>query len=142
MIQLPRSARALIESGALAHLVTLAGDGSPRVACIWVGLDGDEIVAGHLNAEQPKLLRIAHNPRVALSLQSPEVNQMGLQEYLVVRGTARLEPGGAAEMLQRLAHVYLGPQAVFPSMPDPPPGVVSRITVEHIGGVGPWTEGR
>jgi len=59
-----------------------------------------------------------------------------------VRGTARLDPGGAGEMLQRLARVYLGPEVVFPSMPDPPPGVVSRITVEHIGGVGPWTEGR
>jgi hypothetical protein len=24
-------------------------------------------------------------------------------------------------------------------MPDPPPGVVSRITVEHVSGIGPWS---
>jgi hypothetical protein len=41
-------------------------------------------------------------------------------------------------LLQRLAYVYLGSDVTFPSMPDPPPGFVSRITVERVGGVGPW----
>jgi PPOX class probable F420-dependent enzyme len=132
------AARELIESGKLTHLVTLAPDGSPRVAVIWVGLDGEEIIAGHLNPAQIKLRNIAADPRVALSMESDSLNAMGLREYLVVRGTARLEQGGAAELLQRLAHVYLGPDVVFPPMPDPPPGVVSRITVEHVSGVGPW----
>ena len=57
----------------------------------------------------------------------------------MVRGTARLQAGGAAALLQRLAHVYLGPEAKFPPMPDPPAGVVSRITVEQVSGVGPWS---
>jgi PPOX class probable F420-dependent enzyme len=142
MMRLPPSARALIEAGTIGHLVTLAADGSPRVAAIWVGLDGDELVAGHLNAAQPKVARIRADPRVALSMESDRVNEYGLREYLVVRGTARIEEGGGAELLQRLAHVYLGPGVKFPAMADPPPGVVSRISVEHIGGVGPWTEGR
>jgi PPOX class probable F420-dependent enzyme len=133
------AARELIESGALAHLVTLAADGSPRVACIWVGLDGDEIVAGHLDAGQHKLRNIAADPRVALSIESAGRNAIGLQEYLVLRGRARLQEGGAAALLQRLAHVYLGPDVTFPTMPDPPPGIVSRITVEHVGGIGPWS---
>jgi PPOX class probable F420-dependent enzyme len=138
---LPPSVRALIESGVLGHLVTLARDGSPRVAGIWVGLDGDEIIAGHLDPNQPKLRRIANDPRVALSLESPTLNDRGLREYLVVRGTARVDAGGGSELLQRLAHVYLGPDVIFPTMPNPPAGAVSRITVEHIGGVGPWAEG-
>ena len=46
--------------------------------------------------------------------------------------------GGAAEMLQRLAHTYLGPEVVFPNISDPPPGFVTRITPERLGGVGPW----
>lgn len=58
-------------------------------------------------------------------------------------GTARVVRGGAPEMLQRLAHTYLGPDVVFPKMPDPPPGFVTRIPVERLGGVGPWiTPGR
>jgi len=132
------AARALIESGKLAHLVTLAGDGSPRVAIIWVGLEGDEIVAGHLDRRQHKLRNIAADPRVAVSIESDSVNAMGLQEYLVLRGSARIEEGGAPALLQRLAHLYIGPEAVFPPMANPPEGVVSRITVEHVSGIGPW----
>ncbi len=138
MSLLNSAARELIESAKLAHLVTLAGDGSPRVAIIWVGLEGDEIVAGHLDRRQHKLRNIAADPRVALSIESDSVNAMGLQEYLVVRGRARIEEGGAPELLQRLAHVYIGPDAVFPSMENPPAGFVSRITVEHVNGIGPW----
>ena len=48
MTSLPDSARAVLESSALAHLVTLNPDGSPQVTVVWVGLDGDEIVAAHL----------------------------------------------------------------------------------------------
>ena len=43
------------------------------------------------------------------------------------------------ELLQELAHVYAGPDVRFPPMDDPPPGSIVRITVDHIGGVGPWT---
>jgi hypothetical protein len=49
-----------------------------------------------------------------------------------------LEEGGAAELLQRLAHVYLGPEVTLPAMSSPPAGQVMRTTVERIGGVGPW----
>jgi PPOX class probable F420-dependent enzyme len=127
-----------VESDALAHLVTLAGDGSPQVSCIWVGLDGDEIVSGHLTPAQRKLRNVRRDPRVALSLEGTEIQPPGLKQYLVVHGTARLEEGGAADLLQRLAHVYLGPDVKFPPMDDPPPGVVMRITPERLGGVGPW----
>jgi PPOX class probable F420-dependent enzyme len=128
----------LIELDALAHLVTLNADGSPQVSCIWVGLDGDEIVSGHLPANQRKLQNVARDPRVALSIEGTEIQPPGLKQYLVVHGRARLVAGGAPELLQRLAHVYLGPNVAFPPMADPPPGHVMRITVERIGGVGPW----
>ena len=134
---LSESARALIESGALAHLVTINRDGSPQVSCVWVGLDGDEIVSGNL-PRQAKHRNIERDPRVALSLEGTVINEFGLKEYLVAHGRARIEEGGAAELLQRLARVYLGPDVKFPPMPNPPPGFVTRITVERIGGVGPW----
>jgi len=137
-MRLPESARRLVESDALAHLVTLSPDGSPQVTCIWVGMDGDEIVSGHLNAEQRKLRNVVRDPRVALSIEGTEIQPPGLKQYLVVHGRARLEEGGAPELLQRLAHVYLGPEVRFPPMNDPPAGHVMRIAVERIGGVGPW----
>jgi PPOX class probable F420-dependent enzyme len=139
MATLPDSARELLESDALAHLVTLNADGSPQVTCVWVGLDGDEIVSGHLAPTQRKLANVQRDPRVALSVEGTRLHPPGLKEYLVVHGRARLVDGGAAELLQRLAHVYLGPDVKFPPMDDPPPGQVMHIAVERIGGVGPWT---
>ena len=138
-MKLPDSARRLVESDALAHLVTLNPDGSPQVTCIWVGMDGDEIVSGHLAAGQRKLRNVANNPRIVLSIEGTEIQPPGLKQYLVVHGRARLQEGGAPELLQRLAHVYLGPEVTFPPMANPPAGHVIRITVDRIGGVGPWT---
>jgi PPOX class probable F420-dependent enzyme len=138
-MKLPQSARALIESSSVAHLVTLNADGSPQVTCIWVGLDQDEIVSGHLSVDQAKLRNIARDPRVALSIEGTEIQAPGLKQYLVIHGRARVVEGGAARLLQRLAHVYLGPDVTFPPMSDPPPGRVLHITVERIGGVGPWS---
>ena len=135
---LPESARALIESGRLAHLVTLGRDGAPQVSCVWVGLDGDELVSAHLAAGQQKLRNIARDPRVVLSIEGAELQPPGLLQYLVVHGRARATEGGAPELLQELAHRYLGPDVRFPPMDDPPPGFVLRITPERIGGVGPW----
>ncbi len=137
MPDLPPSARELLESDALAHLVTLNADGSPQVTCIWVGLDGEEIVSAHLFPQQ-KLRNVRRDPRVTLSLEGTRVRPPGLKEYLVVHGTARIEEGGAPELLQRLAHVYLGPEVTFPPMDDPPPGFTMRIEIERLGGVGPW----
>ncbi len=136
-MNLPSSARELLESDALAHLVTLNADGSPQVSCIWVGLDADEIVSGHLRLQQ-KLRNVERDPRVALSVEGTVLQPPGLKQYLLVHGQARIEQGGAPELLQRLAHVYLGPDVRFPPMDDPPPGFVLRTTVERIGGVGPW----
>jgi PPOX class probable F420-dependent enzyme len=138
MAALPAEARELIESGALGHLVTLGQDGSPQVTCIWVGIDGDELVSGHLSAAQQKLRNVRRDPRVVLSFEGTRVHPPGLKEYLVVHGRARIEEGGAPELLQRLAHVYLGPDVTFPPMDDPPPGFTMRVTVERLGGVGPW----
>jgi hypothetical protein len=68
------------------------------------------------------------------------VSPEGLAEYLVVHGRARVSEGGAAELLQRLAHVYIGPGVKFPPMADPPPGYVMRISPTRYSGVGPWVQ--
>jgi PPOX class probable F420-dependent enzyme len=137
MTALPDSARAVLQSGALAHLVTLEPDGRPQVSIVWVGLDGDEIVAAHL-PEHRKIRNIRRDGRVALSLEAGTRNEIGLDEYLVIHGRARVTEGGAPELLQELARTYIGPDVKFPPMDNPPPGYITRITVERIGGVGPW----
>jgi PPOX class probable F420-dependent enzyme len=137
-MKLPESAHALIDSDALAHLVTLNPDGSPQVTLVWVGLDGENIVAAHL-PENKKVRNMRRDGRVAVSFASDTKSGMGLTEYLVIYGQAEIETGGAPELLQKLARVYLGPEVKFPPMDDPPPGFITRIRVERITGVGPWT---
>jgi PPOX class probable F420-dependent enzyme len=131
------AARAVLESGRVAHLATLEPDGAIQMSCVWVGVEDDEVVFASLGPRR-KLDNIARDPRVTLSMEAEGTNVMGLREYLVVHGRARITEGGGPELLQRLAHVYLGEGVRFPAVEDPPPGVVVRIAVQRTGGVGPW----
>jgi PPOX class probable F420-dependent enzyme len=138
-VRLPDEARLVIESDALAHVTTIDPDGRPQTTLAWVGLEGDEIVFATL-PEQRKLRNLRRDPRITISIQTERVTPYGLHEYLVIYGTARVTDGGGPEVLQRLAHTYLGPDVIFPPMPDPPQGFVTRVTVDRLGGVGPWNE--
>jgi PPOX class probable F420-dependent enzyme len=137
---LPDSAKEVIRGGALGHLVTIGREGRPQVTCVWVGVDGDDLLTAHLIPGQRKLENIRRDPRVAVSFEGSEVRPPGLREYVVVHGRATIEEGGAPELLQQLAHVHLGPDVRFPPMDDPPPGFLIRIAVERVGGVGPWAD--
>lgn len=61
--------RAALTAEHLAHLVTINADGSPRVSIVWIGLDDDEIVSGHLGHRR-KLDNVWRDPRVTLSLET------------------------------------------------------------------------
>jgi PPOX class probable F420-dependent enzyme len=135
---LPDALKDVIRSGALGHLVTMNADGSPQVTCVWVGVDGDDLLTAHLNPTLRKVENVRREPRVVVSFEGSEIQPPGLKQYAVVHGRATVEEGGAAELLQELAYVYLGPDVKFPPMDDPPPGVRLRIEVERVGGVGPW----
>jgi PPOX class probable F420-dependent enzyme len=135
-IPLPQQLRELIESGPLAHLTTINSDGTPQVTVIWIGLDGDEIVSGHMT-QQLKHRNIERDPRVLLSFVAPRVPGQFLNEYAVLRTTAVIDPGGAWELLNQLAKTYMGPTYEFPA-PKRDGGVIVRYAVHRISGVGPW----
>jgi PPOX class probable F420-dependent enzyme len=138
-MRLDDSARTLIGSGADATLVTINADGSPQVSMVWVALqstdDGDELVSAHL-AEYQKTRNIRRDPRVALTIAAP--TQPGQQTpYLAIRGTARIVEGGAPELLTDLAQTMLGSSEYFPP-PNSPAGLLTRVRIDRVGGVGPW----
>jgi hypothetical protein len=101
-----------------------------------VRTDGDEIVIGKL-AEDKKTANIRRDNRVSLSIEA-EGNQFGMTNYLVVEGTALVTEGGAPELLNDLAQIYVGPGTKFPPMDNPPAGFVIRITPTKVRGMGPW----
>ena len=139
MVQMTAEARAVIESGRLAHFVTVNADGSPQVTLVWVGLDGDDIVIGKLMVDQ-KVRNIQRDPRVSLSIEA-EGSSHGMRHYLVVEGRARVTDGGAPELLHELAQRYIGPGTEFPPMPNPPAGFIIRVTPTRVRGMGPWPDG-
>ena len=140
-MKLDAHAHALIGSGTDATLVTLNPDGSPQVSVVWVALrttpDGDdEIVTAHL-MEHKKIRNVRRDNRVALTVLSTD-RSGPMTPYLAITGTARIEEGGAPELLRELAKTMIGPNAKFPPTDDPPPGFVTHITITKAGGFGPW----
>ena len=137
LMELHSDLAAAVDAGIHGHLVTLNADGSPQVTLIWVGRDGDQLLVAHLGTGQ-KMRNIQRDPRVALSIEMPGTNAVGLDNYAVIHGSATITQGGAPELLQRLAPLFLGEGVKFPPMDDPPPGSIIRITVERVTGTGPW----
>ncbi len=138
-MRLNDDARALIGAGADATLVTLNPDGSPQVSVVWVALrstpEGDELVSAHLGLYQ-KIRNVRRDGRVALTILSPERGGV-MRPYLTVTGTARIVEGGAPELLRELAQTLAGPESQFPP-DDAPPGYLTRVRIEKVGGIGPW----
>ena len=140
MSHLSRELRELIESGPLAHLSTINADGSPQVTVIWIGLDGDDLVSGHMS-RYTKLRNIQRDPRVVLSFEAPRQMDLALNPYAVLGARAVVEARDDAwDLLNRLTKVYMSPDTEFPAPKGP--GYVVRYSVERIGGVGPWAPSR
>ncbi len=59
-----------------------------------------------------------------------------MRPYLSIDGTARVVDSGAPELLKTLAQTLSDP-AVFPPE-GAPPGFVTHIQIDKIGGIGPW----
>ena len=139
-LELNDAARDLIGKGADATLVTLNPDGSPQVSVVWVALqstpDGDELVSAHLS-EHKKVRNVRNDPRVAVTIVSLEMLGLGNRPYLSIYGTARIVEGGAPELLKELNPILGDPDTKFP--PDgAPPGFLTRIRIDKVGGIGPW----
>jgi PPOX class probable F420-dependent enzyme len=134
------AARQLIGSDP-ATLVTINRDGSAQVSVVWLALqstaDGDdELVTAHLEEHQ-KVRNIRRDPRVSVTFVST-IRSGPFVPYLSIKGRARIEEGGAPELLEQVVTEKFGPGTGFPPA-GAPPGYVTRITVEKIGGVGTWT---
>src|SRR5258707_8323460 len=142
-MKLNDAARELIGDGTDATLITLNPDGSPQVTVVWMALestpDGDELVSAHLT-EYQKTRNIRREPRVAVTILS--TGHPGQQTpYLAITGTARVEEGGAPALLKKLAKVMLGSDEHFPPA-NAPEGLLTRVPIEKVGGMGPWASCR
>ncbi len=87
----------------IADLATVRPDGSPHVAPVWFHYDGEnvKIIA---DPEAVKLRNIDHDPRVALSIATPDAPY----RYVIVRGTAERSDEDPWELVRVMALNYKG----------------------------------
>lgn len=137
MVVIPSPAQALLGTDAVAHVWTSNADGSGQVSVVWVVVQDDEILFG-TDAASRKAHNLTRDPSVILSVEDTERSQRGFQRHLVIHGTASLEPGPHPDLMDRLAQKYVGLEKHPLAMRDAPSSVLVRVTVERIGGVGPW----
>jgi PPOX class probable F420-dependent enzyme len=105
MTALPDAARALLDGPNYAHVATVAPDGAPHSAPVWVGLEGDR-VAFLTGPGSVKARNLAHDPRVAISLTAHD----NPYTMAVVRGrVAELVDGDDAwPIIDRISRKYTG----------------------------------
>src|ERR1700739_2424537 len=129
-MKLDDAARLLIGSNP-ATLVTINRDGSPQVSVVWIVVQrtangDDELVTAHLQ-EYLKIRNIRRDARVSVTFVSTD-RSGPFHPYLSGKGTARIEEGGAPELLEEFTTAMFGPGTNFPP-PDAPPGYLTRITI-------------
>ena len=139
-VQLPEAAvDFIVEQAPLGHVVTLDVDGTPHVTVAWFDASPDGLVFATL-FDQRKLRNLRRDPRICVSFESPATNDVGMLHYVVVDGLAEVREGGAPELLAELATRYIGPDADFPPMSDPPDGYLTHVRPTRVRGIGPWSD--
>lgn len=129
----------IVEQAPLGHVVTLDEDGSPHVTVAWFDASPDGLVFATL-FDQRKLVNLRRDPRITVSFEGRETNDIGMLNYVVIHGEAEVTEGGAPELLAWLATRYIRPDVEFPPMDDPPAGYLTHITPTRVRGIGPWVD--
>src|SRR5919108_119920 len=105
MVQLPDDVRVLFEGANIGHVATTMPSGGPHTVPVWVGIEGDRI-AFLTGPGSRKARNLDRDPRLAISITDRERPFAMAQ----VRGRVaeRLEGDAAFEVIDRLAHKYIG----------------------------------
>ena len=122
---LPDEVKRLLDAPNFAHLATLMADGSPQIAPVWVGREGNRILIatgdGSLKGRNTR-----RDARVALSL----VDFVNPYEEVQIRGrVVERRPDGDLTSMDRISHKYTG--APFPRR-DPAGRIVLVVEADRV----------
>jgi PPOX class probable F420-dependent enzyme len=142
MTNLPESAYRLFDEPKDVTIITIDPDGTPQASLVWAHRDGDEILIG-VEAKHRKTRNLQRDPRITVLIQDDRKSERDLTQYLVIRGTAKLEgPGIAADYLALMntqSQRYLGlPEFPFGSPEAFEHAMIIRVTPDKVTGEGPW----
>jgi PPOX class probable F420-dependent enzyme len=121
----------VLDSKVFVALATLQPDGSPQVSPVWVKRDGEDLLIS-TTVDRRKTKNIRRDPRVTVLVQPADEPYT----YAELRGTASLTTEGGQELIDELAHKYVGKSyAEFnPAADQDAERVVVRVTVRRTAG--------
>jgi PPOX class probable F420-dependent enzyme len=101
---LQKEVRELLDRPNFVHFVTLLSDGSPVVAPVWAGLEGDRILIC-TDSDSLKAKNVKRDPRVAISV----VDFHNPYEEAQIRGrVVETRDDSSLRILDAIAHKYTG----------------------------------
>jgi len=104
MMKLTEELLALLRQKSICYIATTMADGSPQMTQTWVDTDGEHVIVNSVQG-YVKVKNIARDPRVAVTLSSPD----NPTRYYQVRGRViNVTTDGAADHIEMLAQKYLG----------------------------------
>ena len=132
------AARAVITSGALAHLFTINKDGPPgarRMSRSGLRRSGSALLDGL----QKKLGNRHRDPWVVLSLEAESDNGVGMGNCLAVHGRARISEGALPSCCTPSRRPRSG-RAQVPSHARPAPRSITHVVFTRFCGLDiPWS---
>ncbi|WP_329236147.1 TIGR03618 family F420-dependent PPOX class oxidoreductase [Actinoallomurus sp. NBC_01490] len=126
MTTLSDGAKALLTEAFPGWATVLRPDGSLHNTVVWVDVDGDDVIFNTaVGRAKERYLRA--DPRVSVSMVDPN----DAFRTVSVSGQARLEEEGADDVIDRLAHKYLGVDR-YPYRSADERRITVRVRPEHV----------
>lgn len=119
-------AKALLAEAFPGWATTVRPDGSLHSTVVWVDIDGDDIIF-NTAVGRAKEKNLRADPRVSVSMVDPNDPFRAVS----VSGRARLEEEGADDVIDGLAHKYLGVDK-YPYKSADERRITVRVRPEHV----------
>ncbi len=125
-VDLPDSAKKLLDAAAFVIVATLMPDGSPQTSVLWATYDGDDVLFATV-VGRAKERNLRRDPRISVLIY----DAANAYSYVEVRGRATLSTDGGPELIERLSQTYTGKPYTNDEGTDNV-RVVVRVTPERV----------
>ena len=129
-MNIPDSARQILDGPEFAVLSTLEPDGQPQSSVVWFERDGDDLLMSTVKGRR-KHANLVRDPRATV-LVYPKDNPYS---YVELRGAVTMTEEGGRELIDRLCRAYTGADRYTGDGPDDV-RVVVRLTPSKVVALG------
>lgn len=102
-VQLPDTAKKLLDAGAHVVVATAMPDGSPQTSVLWATYEGDQLLLSTV-VGRAKERNWRRDPRASVLILDPA----NPNAFVEVRGAVTLTSDGGPELIDRLSRIYYG----------------------------------